>query len=97
MDGPPRIIKSFLTVTSHYISLESKIKSSVLQIRPFNGSHKNGHLSEALTEAVAECKLERGNHSIPVSKDNTINMVITGKKKLKIAAFVQFFHNSCPQ
>ncbi|KAK0137258.1 Zinc finger BED domain-containing protein 1 [Merluccius polli] len=58
------------TVTAHYINSEWEMKSSVLQTRPLYESHTSEHLSEALTQAVTEWKLERANSTIPVATNN---------------------------
>ncbi|XP_051806127.1 E3 SUMO-protein ligase ZBED1-like [Acanthochromis polyacanthus] len=70
-----RATESFLTVTVHYIPSEWKMKSSVLQTRPLYESHTSEQLSEALTEAVTEWKLQRDSSTIPVTTDNAKNMV----------------------
>ncbi|KAM9350016.1 E3 SUMO-protein ligase ZBED1 [Symphorus nematophorus] len=70
-----RATESFLTVTVHYITSEWEMKSCVLQTRPLYESHTSEYLSEALTEAVTEWKLQRDGSTIPVTTDNAKNMV----------------------
>lgn len=70
-----RATESFLTVTAHYITSEWEMRSCVLQTRPIYESHTSEHLSELLTDAVAEWKLERVNSIIPVTTDNAKNIV----------------------
>ncbi len=70
-----RATESFLTVTAHYITSEWEMRSCVLQTRPIYESHTSEHLSEMLTDAVAEWKLERVNSIIPVTTDNAKNIV----------------------
>ncbi|XP_060719424.1 zinc finger BED domain-containing protein 4-like [Tachysurus vachellii] len=67
--------ESFLTVTAHYITSEWEMRSCVLQTHPIYESHTSEHLSEMLTDAVAEWKLERVNSIIPVTTDNAKNIV----------------------
>ncbi len=70
-----RATESFLTVTAHCITSEWEMRSCVLQTRPIYESHTSEHLSEMLTDAVAEWKLERVNSIITVTTDNAQNIV----------------------
>lgn len=70
-----RATESFLTVTAHYITSEWEMRSCVLQTRPIYESHTSEHLSEVLTDVVAEWKLERVNSIILVTTDNAKNIV----------------------
>lgn len=57
-----RATESYIAVIAHYITSEWE-------------SHTSEHLSEALSQAVTDWKLERGNSTILVTTDNAKNIV----------------------
>lgn len=70
-----RAIESYLTVTAHHITPEWNMVCHVLQTRPIYEQHRSTNLAEGLNQAVLEWKLERPAATIPVTTDNSRNIV----------------------
>ena len=70
-----RATESYITVTAHYLNEDWEMKNHVLQTLPIYEAHTSDNLSDVLTNAAVEWKLERPNTKIPVTTDNAKNVV----------------------
>lgn len=62
-------------MAAQYISLETEMKSPVLQTRLICEQHGSERLAEKLKEVVLEWKLERPRKSIAVKTNNAKNVI----------------------
>ena len=70
-----RATQAYLTITSHFITKDWKMQSSVLQTREMPERHTGVNISERLLEATREWKLS-ADHIVSVVHDNAANVVL---------------------